>query len=222
MGASVQFVGKAAVLKAFEKMEYSRWSLWSNSKDMTISHSGADMPDSSRELEEWLNMLRSNTTGIFTLRLYDKSVKEIKPSTPHVYAINFRMTSDEEQRMSGAPGGGSLDRFLDKMEQRFDTMEKRMKEIEKDDGEEPIKPWERMLENPVIMAGLGKMFGLDLKNIQDAKISGVPQGNLEDYIATLKRNDPDFETHMYKLATLSEGNKKQFNFLLSMLDQMKV
>lgn len=222
MGASVQFVGKAAVLKAFEKLDYSRWSLWPNSKDMLVSHNGADMVDSARELDEWLNMVRTNTTGIFTLKLYDKSVKDIKPSTPNVYAINFRMTTEDEQRISGAPGGTSLDRYFDKLDQRFEAMEKRFKELEEGEDEEPIKPWERMLENPVIMAGLGKMFGLDLKNSPEAKISGVPAGGLDETLAILRENDPEIEAHLYKLAMLSRNNPKQFTFLIGMLDQMKV
>jgi hypothetical protein len=221
MGASVQFVGKNAVIKAFDKIDNPRWSLWPNSKDMLASHSDSDTADSQRELEDWLEMIRGNTTGIFTLKFYDKGVKEIKPSTPNNYAFNFRLKEDES--MSGAPGGGSIDRFLDKLTERFDKLDKRMDEIEKGDDEEPIKPWERALENPIIMAGIGKLFNLDLKGIGTAeKISGVPVDPIDKSIDTLTKNDPDFPNHIGKLAQLSETNPKQFKFLIGMLDQMKI
>lgn len=221
MGASVQFVGREAVLKAFRKMELPRWSLWPNSKDMLTSCVEADMADSERELDDWLTMIRGNTTGIFTLRLYDKSVKDIKPSTPHVYALNFRL-SEDEARMGSAGGGGvpyGMEKLFGDMAARMEKIDKRLAEIEKEETEEPLAPWERMLENPVIMAGIGKVFNLDLSKVQVAEaVSGVPGQEAEDPVEILKRLDPDFGRRMAKLARIAISDLKKYKFFASMLD----
>lgn len=219
MGASVQFVGREAVIRAFNKMKLPKWSLWQNSRDMVTSYNDNDETDSERELEEWLNMFRGNTTGIFTLKLYDKAVKDIKPTTPHQYAINFRLSDEQENaRMNGVPYG--MDKLIDTMTTRFDKMDQRLKELEQDPGEEPLAPWERALENPVIMAGIGKIFNIDPSKFQVAEsVSGVPhEDSDESPIEILRRLDPEIDKRLAKLARIATKDLKKYKFFGTMLD----
>ena len=219
MGASVQFVGSKPVIKAFEKMECPRWSIWTNSKDMLISCVEDNMADSTRELEEWLAMIRGNTTGIFTLKLYSKGVKEIKPSTPHEYAFNFRLSAEQEMgSMGGTPYG--MEKFFDTLTERFNKLDERMKKIEHEPEEEPLAAWERALEHPVVMAGISKFLNIDASKFQVAEaVSGVPgQNGAEDTLEELRKLDPDIDKRLDKLLRIARKDIKKYKFFGSMLD----
>lgn len=218
MGAAVQFVGSKPVIRAFEKMDCPRWSIWTTSKDMLISCNMDDMADSTRELEEWLGMIRGNTTGIFTLKLYSKGVKEIKPSTPHDYAFNFRMSQEETERtMSGVPYG--MEKVIETMTARFEKLDERFKKLE-ENQEEPLAPWERALEHPVVMAGISKFLNIDASKFQVAEsVSGVPgQSDDGDTLEELRKLDPDIDKRLEKLLRIARKDLKKYKFFGTLLD----
>lgn len=235
MGVAVQFVGLKQVMAAFNKKGTVNWSLWSG-KEMITAYEGTDATESESELEDWLKMFRNNTTAQYVLKFYAKGTKQIKPSTEHSSVINFRLY-EEEDRVGGGSNSigsvvGAVETMMSKMMDRFEANQKQVMELmKKEPDDERLQTWERMLDHPVVMAGLGKMFGLDMNGLlaQAEKISGVPGSQpaagtdeLDEIIDKLMGHDPQFLQHMQKLLLIAERKPAQLKFLLGMLDSMQV
>lgn len=226
MGVSVQFVGRESVLKAFEKMNSAKWALFTG-KAMNFSYAGDSETESRSELEDWLTIIRGNTTGIFTLKFYDESVKTIRPATEEIGSFNFRLSEEQPYQspmLGGMNGMGAVERLFEKLNTRMDEFDKTVKKLEKPE-EDKLETWEKLLDHPVVMAGIGKMFDLDINGLvqEAAKLSGVPgDSNINETIDRLRKYDPDIDRHLYKLSMIAEKKNAQFKTLLGLLEQIAV
>ena len=86
----------------------------------------------------------------------------------------------------------------------------------------PLEMWEKILEHPLAIGLIGKVFGLDTNLLmQDGKIAGIPgDRNLDNIIEGLYSFDPDLDKHLYKLKTIAEKNPGNFKILIGMLEKM--
>lgn len=234
MGAAVQFVGRAAVLKAFEKYDCLKWSLANGvSRNLITAYEGDDDTESRTELEDWLTMIRGNTTGMFTLRFYEKGTRTIRPETKEIRSFIFRLAEDlpyQVPQLAGMGGVDAIDRLFTKLSDRMDQMDKKIDakigEIEKKDDPEKLETWEKLLDHPVVMAGVGKLFNIDVQGIlsESAKLSGIPQEqtDVETSVNIMRRTCPDIDIHLAKLARLSEKNPQLFKALIGQLNTIAV
>lgn len=229
MGAAVQFVGKNAVTMAFEKRSITKWALLSG-KSIMVAYEGSDDEESGKEFDEWLTMMRGNTTAIYTVRFYDKSVKTIRPDTAEVGSFNFRLSEEtpyQGGQMNGAGVTDSMERFFNKLTSRLDEMDKKIAGISlpKEDPEK-METWEKLLEHPVVMAGVAKIFDIDIQGIltDSAKLSGIPGEpvELDTVMEGLRKHNPKIEQHLKKLLQIAERKPQQFQMLISMLDKMAI
>lgn len=221
---SVQFYGKAQVLKGFDFQDKINWALWQGRDTMMYGYSGTSEDESKAELVEWLDMLhKSSGNAIYTLRFYKDG--KFGKSTPDSGSFNFKLKLvDDDGMQVGAVSGGSpavMD-AIGKLNERFDKLEKRYAD-DPEDGEPAA--WERLLENPAVMGLVGKLFGVDMAGIDapGAAIAGVPgDGSIDDSLDRLEKHDPKLSEHLYKLSMLAEKKPTQFKVLIGMLDSMVI
>ncbi len=231
MGAAVQFIGKKAVMMAFEKRDAVKWALLCG-KSILFAYEGSDDAESRQEFDEWMTMMRGNTTAIYTVRFYDKSVKTIRPATEEVGSFNFRLS--EEQEYSGNAHMGAvgnsfmtqMEGFFTKMNARMDEMDKKIAGIPKPEDSDKMETWEKLLDNPIVMAGVAKVFDIDVTGIleQSAKLSGVPgeSGDVMETVDGLREHDPKIDAHLQKLLQIAKKKPQQFKTLIGMLDSMPI
>lgn len=220
---TVQFRGKAIVLQAFENRNCAAWSLWVG-KQFLFKHAGKTNAEAIEVLETHLDLLHENgSTAIYTLRVYDDitEVKQIKEKTESDGSFNFRLQELEPYE----PGQRS-----NALLSRIAALENKLSEGQKDeDEEEPgfLGQVNDALQNPIVGALVKRIFGFELPQASQAgpvAIAGIEDANqdelLQKAIAILKTKEPKLGTHLYKLAMIAEKNINNFNYLISLLDQV--
>lgn len=236
-GISVQFVGIKEVMRAYDNIGIVNWAVCQG-KYINFSYSGRDSDESRETLNEWLTMLsnrpgddgeRHTTQAIYVLKFYDDlNGKKITSATPESSAFNFRLVEPSEMRPAlSRRGGGYDDLFVEEirlLRAEVAEMKKESTQVEKlsGTGEEKLETWEKILDHPVTMGLLGKMFGIDMSLMMgDGKLAGVPQdASIETIIDELYKVDPQIKEHLAKLLAIHQNNPGQFKMLLGMLDKM--
>lgn len=225
-GISVQFVGISEVLKAFDNMEVVNWSVCQG-KALNFSYSGTSEEESRNELETWLKMIGKRTNqAIYVLKFYDPvKGQRITASTPEHTSFNFRLYDEdyEGERVSRYPAriaGSELFEEIRSLKDEIKTLKERPAVVN-GTGEEPLELWEKVLDHPLTLGLIGKVFNLDLSGVINAgKIAGVPEGtDLDSILDKLEKYDPDLISHLFKLSEIAEKNPANFKMLLSMLDK---
>jgi len=230
-GISVQFVGIKEVMKAFDNKDCVNWSVYQG-KIPNFSYAGREEGQSRAEWEEWLKMLSTRTNqAVYTLRFYERfSGTEITDKTPYHTAFNFRLFDEEEygSRSIGYVNRGSdtgtLTELLQDMRNEMRLLrEEAKKPAQIGNAEEPLETWEKVLDHPITMGLIGKIFNIDMGSMMalDGKISGIPgDGNINDVIQELWAYDKQLDLHLYKLLQIAKQKPQNFNMLIGMLDKM--
>lgn len=228
MGTSVHFVGKAAVKKAFGKYDTHKWSLWCG-KSMMIAYDGGDETESESEFDDWIEMIRGNTTAVYTCKFYEKSVKAIRIDTKEIGSFNFRIATEEMQTQSFAAGNNAIvERLMEKFGDRLDKMDQKIGAIAKPD-EERTEAWERALDHPIVMGAIAKAFNIDVVSMLNAAnaapggaaMAGVPP-EVEETIDELRKHDPHIDAHLDKLLRIAQKKPANFKTLIGLLDTMTI
>ena len=223
---SVQILGLENVMQAFENKGAVKWSCWQG-RTMNEYYDGNDPEESAEKLRGWLQMISGYSKAIYTLKFYGDDVENIRSNTPDSGGFNFRLYDDESEvypsrRVSGVAmgygGSGALAGCLEKLTERLEGIERKIAGPLPEKEPEP-ELWEKLLDNPLIVAGCAKILGIDPELFKAAQVAG-PVGSLENSIEILQRHDPELESHLHKLATLAQNNPQQFKMLVGMLDKM--
>ena len=222
MGATLQFIGKEQVEKAFENMEVDFWAIFQN-KQFMFKGQGMD------ELSNVLQMLEGvGAASVYTLKIYEdvKTKSGIKSNTPDDGSFNFRLAEPLEANMSGL--GMSMN---SKLLQTLSGIDERLKLLEDTEPEpEPGGGLGRIgviLENPalqpIISQVLERVMGALLppavsQNKPMAALSGINDDIvIMEIINKLKVHDPQILAHLQKLLSIAETNPELFKALITNL-----
>jgi hypothetical protein len=145
VSSSLHFVGKEAVLEAYHNRQVIAWSLWQNRQFLTKGMSAA-------ELDIFLDSLWSESTAIYTLKVYEDITepKEIKEKTPCDGSFNFRLREREEPYVNGGRNYSSRgdDRKYEELEAKMNLI------LERLDGDEVEEE-----ETTDTLGAIGKFVG---------------------------------------------------------------
>lgn len=232
-GVSVQFVGLNEVLRAYDNKDCVNWAVWQG-KNLNFSYPGSDAQESRAELEEWLKMLsrRSSedqypTQAVYTLKFYeDWKGNKITAQTAEHSAFNFRLTDPADRLPARAGSIAGVDVLVEEL-RTIKTDIAALKEQAKTPatvgGPEPLETWEKILDHPITMGLVGKMFGIDVPGLlaADAKLSGIPEtAGMQEVIDELLKHDPDLLDHLKKLIRIAEHQPSTFRTIVGMIDKM--
>lgn len=234
-GISVQFVGLHEVMKAYDNKDCVNWAVCQG-KNINFSYSGKDAAESRAELTEWLTMLsrrdeddneRYNTQAIYTLKFYeDLRDKKINSSTAEDSAFNFRLTDTGRAKQLPSRNSYGMEVVLEQLREMKTEMQEVRKIAEKPAqigaAEEKLETWEKILDHPITMGLVGKIFGIDMSGLMmdGAKIAGVNENSLDAIIDELLQADPNLKEHLAKLLVIHQTNPSQFRMLIGMIDKM--
>lgn len=234
-GISVQFVGLNEVMKAYDNKDCPRWAVCQG-KNINFSYSGGDMAESRAELMEWLMMLsrrddedneRYNTQAVYTLKFYDSlRDKKINASTAEDSAFNFRLTDTGRIKQLPARSSQGIEIVLEQLREMKAEMQEVRKIAEKPavigNAEDKLETWEKVLDHPITMGLVGKIFGIDVSGLMmdGAKMAGVSESSLDAIIDELLQADPNLKEHLGKLLVIYQTNPSQFKMLIGMIDKM--
>lgn len=226
--ASVQFIGRAALLKGV-KDRVETWGLF-QSKQFLVSGEGTD------ELDEFLEKLEpGGSVAVYTLKMYSSAkVEEIDEKTPCQGSINFKLTDPQ------GGGTGSTNDRLARIEGIL-AGEYEDEDDEDDPAEESLASIILgYLKDPQKIATIIGAIN-DLKRgqvpaipgavgtVQDRRESpaysqGPPESDeakihrLSSVLDRLEKADPRILDHLEKLADLAEKKPDFFKMLLMQLD----
>lgn len=233
-GTSVQFVGINEVMKAYDNKDCVKWSVCQG-KALNFHYSGDDKDESREDLNKWLKMIGSRTNqAIYTLKFYEDHRGKINAGTPEDCSFNFRIYDPEEDyapaRIGNGPAGNrntGVELILEEFKEMRKEVNLLREEVKKPaqigNAEEPLETWEKILDHPITMAAIGKIFGLDVGSMMalDGKISGIgADENINDIVQELWAYDKRLNEHLYKLLQIAKTNPNNFALLLGMLDKM--
>jgi hypothetical protein len=220
--AGVQYFGFDSVVNAYVQREYGSFAIFQGKKEMVFAYVCDSTDEGKEKLSGFLNGLWKGTTAVYCLKVYSDKIEEISPTTPDNGCFNFRLNS--EVYAGGSNNQGSENLILSKLA----AMEARFAEIDSEENDEPESDpdqWDKigaMLEKPIVVAAINKLFGIDLS--QPAKVGNVPPSENEDLInkaiGILRVKDPQLGSHLMKLATIAQTKPANFQFLLNTLDSM--
>jgi len=224
MGVAIQFHGKEAVLKAFDNKKINRWAFFSG-RQLLHKYEGDDEEESGQALTEWIEMISDSTNAIYTLRFYDDPPGgKINDRTPCDASFNFRLDIDGQGLNVGqykhAIGNSAVLSEIAAMRKEWQEFRDQL-EDEDDDEENDIIG--KIMDHPLAAAVVGKIFNVQLP--APAKMGaapGVENTTVEQSINVLQLHDAKIVDHLAKLARLAVRSPKEFNFLLSLLDNMNV
>jgi len=230
LAIAVQFYGAENVVKAFEYKGIPTWAIFQG-KALIHKCVGKSMEEACAVLEEFLGMIGTHSTAVYTLKVYEDAGR-IKENTPCDGSFNFRLVDEKEREERNTAYRGAQREIL----ARLEAIEARLQGGDDDDDDEGDKlsgVLTELLREPSKIGQLidaGKsLLGLisSPKVIPMQKVGSVnPEppaqhdDKLQAAIETLQRNDPRIAEHLAKLAALSENDKATFQYLLTMLDKM--
>jgi hypothetical protein len=222
---SVQILGADNVLRAYEHVGFAKWAIFQG-KSLNRFYNGDDITEGAEELRNWLSIISGYTKAIYTLKLYNDSVSEIRVSTEENASFNFRLYDDEvtgfesaRVRAVSVTASESVNpkvlELLEKMDARLTAMEEK---AISGAGEPELSVIERVLDSPLTMAVVGKLLNISSKDLPPVASVGSVPGSLDDTLDILRNYDPDLELHLAKLAKIAINNPAQFKMLLGMLE----
>jgi len=129
MSVAVQFIGIDAVVKAFEYKKTAAWSIFQG-RNLLHKHEGKDIDESADTLQEFLQMISTGTTAIYTLKVYE-SVEKITEKTGCDGSFNFRLVNEDTRQRTNE----YFDNGRSKLLERLEAIEQKL-----NDDEEPEEP----------------------------------------------------------------------------------
>lgn len=242
MALAVQFYGSETLVKAYEQREIPTWAIFQQRQPITAG-------EGKEALEEFLEMLLSNPTPIYTLRLY-KDVSDpdsITEKTPYNGSYNFKLDGDAVGGHSKGEGNSVATRVLRRLEEiesglllkKLDVIEERLN-APSSTQIDVIGAVNNLISDPAslvaVINGIKNIFSpapsraagiSSTRPYQDPGNTDDPQKELEEKIERmqaainiLEQNDPDLVVHLEKLARLSQENRPLFDIVLKQLDGM--
>lgn len=167
-----------------------------------------------------LQSVQSNpdNTNTYLLQICNVKGRKMEP----VNSITFQLNKAQQYYPMQPQHISGMDAVMGKL----NALEQRLAMQEAQDDDDDDEPEETNILNGIINSP--QMQNLLLNVIANAftgnkpaAVAGVPdqdkQNLLTEALQILKKNDPDLEMDLYKLATISEQNPEQFKFLISML-----
>lgn len=124
MSVAVQFIGIDAVVKAFEYKKTPAWSIFQG-RNLLHKHEGKDIDESADTLQEFLQMISTGSTAIYTLKVYE-SVDKITEKTGCDGSFNFRLVNEDTRQRTNEyfeNGRSKLLERLEAIEQKLDEEE---------------------------------------------------------------------------------------------------
>lgn len=217
MSHSVQFFGRDSVVEAFEYRNCPAWSLWQG-RQFLLSKAAANVNEAAAALDEFLQMIEgSETTAVYTLKVYEETPGRITDKTPCDGSFNFKLNRSEQT---------TYGRTNFALEQRLAGIEKML--TEREETEEPKgiigqvlgyienNEWAQQLLAGLIPHIMGnKQLAPPAQQL--AGTDAATEMQLQQAIAVLKQKDPKLAEHLTKLAALPDP---QLQFLLQALDNM--
>lgn len=215
--AGVQYFGSESVVKAYLQREVGSFAVFQG-KEMIFAHVCEDCEEGKEKLLEFVTGLWKGTTAVYSLKIY-RDVETITKTSQDCGSFNFKL---HEWEGSGN-GSGNDNLILSKLA----ALEARLNDEEEGEEEnEPADQWDKigaLLEKPVVIAGINKLFGIDIS--QPAKVGAIPPTDeneklITQAVAILKTKDPNLGNHLMKLAGIAESKPANFKFLLQTLESM--
>jgi hypothetical protein len=203
--ASIQLIGKEAVLSAFDEFDADTWALF-DGKSPVLSGVGADT------LEAWLDrFMPGGSTAQYTLRIYDVE-PPVKASTEYIAAFKFRL-SDPYQGM-GISG------HTTKLLERIEGLEKRLEgEGEEGDGLSGIVlGWLKEPDKLETVVGAFRQL-MGKEPIPDGMNPQTTLQNMAGYKVT-SDNNQDNDQKLERLAAVLDKLEKRDPKLLDHLDKL--
>jgi len=143
MSIAVQFIGIDAVVKAFEYKKTAAWSIFQG-RALLHKHEGKDIEESAETLQEFLQLISTGSTAIYTLKVYE-SVEKITEKTGCDGSFNFRLVNEDTRQRTNE----YFDNGRNKVLERLEAIEQKLNE-----DDEPEEP-------PGVMGQLGNILLAD-------------------------------------------------------------
>jgi len=143
MSVAVQFIGIDAVVKAFEYKKTAAWSIFQG-RNLLHKHEGKDIDESADTLQEFLQMISTGTTAIYTLKVYE-NVEKITEKTGCDGSFNFRLVGEDTRQRTNEYFENGRSKLLERLE----AIEEKL-----NDDEEPEEP-------PSALGALGNILLAD-------------------------------------------------------------
>jgi hypothetical protein len=129
MSVAVQFIGVDAVIKAFEYKKTPAWSIFQG-RSLLHKHEGKDIEESADTLQEFLEMISTGSTAIYTLKVYE-NVEKITEKTGCDGSFNFRLVNEDTRQKTNE----YFDNGRSKLLERLEAIEEKL-----NDDDEPEAP----------------------------------------------------------------------------------
>lgn len=229
----VQLIGTKAVVSKYEKLNCDSWAIY-QSKQFIVGGVGSD------GLQEWLQDFETaGSTATYTLRVYDSSdaPTSATANSDYIACINFKVVDQYE--------GHGIAGHTNKLMQRIEGLEKKLKDQDNDDDDEGpdlnevIMGW---LTEPqklgMVIGAVRQLFGGEMpvmpavaspaplqtvSGLEPVKINPMTEEGLtriSKALDILGVCDPDLVVHLEKLAKLAETDKLLFKAVISKLDAL--
>lgn len=222
---AVQFIGKEALLHAYEETGIETWGIFSGQKVVT---SGTGV----QQLETWIDcLIPAASTQRYALRLYrGTDYQDVDKSTPYSACFDFQLN---EYTGSGHGASSGVLKRLEQLEQKISGPTEQ-------DGIDINGIINDYLINPdklvTLISGIKSLFtpGSALPvTPAPATIGAVQPGQpgppadreeqlqrLSVALDRLEKQDPNLIAHLEKLAHIAETNKTMFGMLTKTLEGM--
>lgn len=238
MGASVQFYGIDSVMQAAQNRECPCWGIWINGR-MFSKYESNDLTASMAMLQTNLEMLEeSNANAVYTLKFFEcnngQPIKINEKSVSDGGSFNFKLI-DQDERAAGVMRVSGYSKYIQEMQTEIADLKQQLAEKDQDD-DEPETIGSVLLDlvkNPQQLAylvnvfksitggpqvNLGAMAGvLPGGQVETAEVQDDQLNRTAAALDTLEKSDPNFSTHIEKLAKIAKENPDQFRMLLNML-----
>ena len=222
---SIMYKTSEAVLDWYAEQDYHcfRVGMGTTGKNIETGYYGSNPDEAVEKLTAYLKRIE-DAENESPFRLETGTWKGGKFTTHH--SILFQLFEREKQpgMMGAAPVYYDLIAKINALEQRL-----AMKEAEEtEEEEEEEEPEENnilngLLNSPQVKNVLVNILANMVTPKQPVAVAGVPetetdkQNLLIEALEILKKNDPELETDLYKLATISENDPAFFKMLVGML-----
>jgi len=143
MSIAVQFIGIDAVVKAFEYKKTAAWSIFQG-RALLHKHEGKDIEESAEQLQEFLQMISTGTTAIYTLKVYE-SVEKITEKTGCDGSFNFRLVNEDTRQRTNEYFENGRSKLLERLE----AIEEKLNEVDEPE------------ETPSVMGQIGNILLAD-------------------------------------------------------------
>lgn len=225
---SIMYKTSEAVLDWYAEQDYHcfRVGMGTTGKNIETGYYGSNPDEAVEKLTAYLQRIES-VENESPFRLETGTCKSGKFTTHH--SILFQLFERQQQpgQMGAAPNAYfDLIAKMNALEQRLAMKEAEEAEEEEEEEEaEETNILNGILNSPQVKNVLVNILANMVTPKQPVAVAGVPgietetdkQNLLIEALEILKKNDPELETDLYKLASISENDPAFFKMLVGML-----